>query len=163
MSGRAQTTAIPALPTAKRKPPPKRVREAVRLLVEGNCRTIADAARKVGFTREHLSKSLTKNSWYMAERIQHHIAIGGARGAARMVELVNMAESEKIIFEAAKFLLGVAGVRAQEAASINVNIGLQAGYVIDLSEPGEPDIAGNRIVAGGEIAPLPPPPEKPSE
>jgi hypothetical protein len=48
--------ASPALPEHIRLPSPK-VREAMRLLVEGDAKTITDAA-KVSLTRETLSRSL---------------------------------------------------------------------------------------------------------
>jgi hypothetical protein len=47
--------------------------------------------------------------------------------------------------EATKFSLGVAGIKPADDARVNVNIEMKAGYVIDLSEPGQP---ATRIVGG---------------
>ena len=49
--------------------------------------------------------------------------------------------SERVSLEATKFSLGVAGVKPAADASVNVNIELKAGYVIDLSERDEPPVA----------------------
>jgi hypothetical protein len=38
-----------------------------------------------------------------------------------------------VAFEASKFSLGVAGIRPQPEAQLNVNIDVKAGFVIDLS------------------------------
>jgi len=87
----------------------------------------------------------------MLEEIQRQIAVGGAHAAARMVKLVQAAKSEHVQFDAARFLLGVAGVKPVSEPNVNVNIAQAAGYVILLGEPGKPEM---RII-GGEQAALP--------
>jgi hypothetical protein len=53
--------------------------------------------------------------------------------------------SQRVALEATKFSLGVAGIKPAADASVNVNIELKAGYVIDLSEP---DAPAAKIVGG---------------
>jgi hypothetical protein len=152
------TDAMPALPERKR-PIPKRVREAIRLLVEGDVKSISAAAKKVHLSREYLSRSFSQAhvSAYLLEKIQRHVAVGGARGAARMVKLVDAAKSEHVLFDSARFLLGVAGIKPASDNQASVNIGMHAaGFVIVLSEPGKPE---TRIVGGGEPASALPAPD----
>jgi hypothetical protein len=135
-------TATPALPEPapeKRRLPSPKIRQAIALLVEGDCKTITAAAAKVGLARETFSRALHQRhvSAFMLEKIQRHLAVGGARGAARMVKLVDAAKSERTLFESSKFLLGVAGIRPASDANVSVNIDVKAGFVIDLSEPGD--------------------------
>jgi hypothetical protein len=128
-------TATPALPEPapeKRRLPSPKIRQAIALLVEGDCKTITAAAAKVGLARETFSRALHQRhvSAFMLEKIQRHLAVGGARGAARMVKLVDAAKSERTLFESSKFLLGVAGIRPASDANVSVNIDVKAGFVI---------------------------------
>jgi hypothetical protein len=143
------TDATPSLPTPKERTPrvPPKVREAIRLLVEGDCKTIAAAGRRVGLSREYLSRALHQRhvSAYLIDKIQRHVAVGGARGAARMVKLVDAAKSEHVQFDSARFLLGVAGVKPAADANVNLNVDVRAGFVIDLTEPNVPARPGEII------------------
>jgi hypothetical protein len=57
--------------------------------------------------------------------------------------------SQRVALEATKFSLGVAGIRPPpDNVSVNIGIELKAGYVIDLSEPGQ---RAEKIV-GGQMA-----------
>src|SRR5579863_10489271 len=142
---------LPAEPRSKRIP--RCVREAIRLLVEGDVKSIAKAARKVGRSREYISRSLRRAevSAHMLDKIQRHVAVGGARAAGRMVELVDAAKSEHVQFDSARFLLGVAGVKPAPDANANININApSAGYVIILdgarvARP-DPDAAPQRMI-----------------
>jgi hypothetical protein len=128
-----------------RKPPPK-VRAAIEALVTGQARTITAAAKKVGLTRERLSRAFSEP--HIAEalrtRAAREVALSSGRAAARLNQLIG-STSQKVALDATKFSLGVAGIKPAPEASVNVNIELKAGYVIDLSEPGEP---AAKIVGG---------------
>jgi hypothetical protein len=134
-----ETPALPEPVPEKRRLPSPKIRQAIALLVEGDCKTITAAAAKVGLARETFSRALHEKhvSAFMLEKIQRHLAVGGARGAARMVKLVDAAKSERTLFESSKFLLGVAGIRPVSDANVSVNIDVKAGFVIDLSSPGD--------------------------
>jgi hypothetical protein len=52
-----------------------------------------------------------------------------------------------VAFEASKFSLGVAGIRPQPEAQLNVNIDIKAGYVIDLAPRSPSDERPMKIVS----------------
>ena len=52
--------APPSRPEPKRRPVPRKVRDAIELLVRGDVRTIKAAAARVGYARETLSKMLSR-------------------------------------------------------------------------------------------------------
>ena len=62
--------------------------------------------------------------------------VGGEhdRAAARFSQLID-STSQRVALEATKFSIGVAGIKpAADDAQLSVNLKLEAGYVIDLSE-----------------------------
>jgi ParB-like chromosome segregation protein Spo0J len=126
-------------PPEKRRRIPPRVREAVALICEGRARTIAAAAKKVGLSREYLSRALGEPhiAEHLRQKAARAVAISSGHAAARITELINKSRSDHVAFEASKFSLGVAGIRPQPEAQLNVNVDIKAGFVIDLSEPGE--------------------------
>jgi hypothetical protein len=115
-----------------RKPPPK-VRAAIEALVTGQCRTITAAAKKVGLTRERLSRAFSEphNAEALRVRAAREVAMSSGRAAARLNRLID-STSERVAFEATRFSLGVAGIKPAADAQVNVNLELRAGYVIDL-------------------------------
>jgi hypothetical protein len=120
-----------------RKPPPK-VRAAIEALVTGQARTITAAAKKVGLSREYLSRafSLPHNAEALRTRAAREVALSSGRAAARLNQLID-STSQRVALEATKFSLGVAGIRpAPDAVSVNVGVQV-AGYVIDLRERSE--------------------------
>jgi hypothetical protein len=137
MSIRRSETAPPVVPATTtpqpkmRKPPPK-VRAAIEALVTGQVRTITAAAKKVGLSRERLSRAFSEP--HIAEalrtRAAREVALSSGRAAARLHQLIDSG-SERVAFEATRFSLGVAGIKP---AADNVNVGLDVrfGYVIDL-------------------------------
>jgi hypothetical protein len=141
--------APPAVPTTTtpqprmRKPPPK-VRAAIEALVTGQCRTITAAAKKVGLTRERLSRAFSEphNAEALRTRAAREVALSSGRAAARLNQLLD-STSQRVALEATKFSLGVAGIKPAADANVSVNIELKAGYVIDLSEPGGPEIVSD--------------------
>jgi hypothetical protein len=137
----------PAVPPAPkmRKPPPK-VRAAIEALVTGQVKSITAAAAKVGLARESLSRAFAQphNRQALVSRAEREVALSSGRAAARLRELIDSA-SAKVSMDATKFSLQCAGIGVAPGASVNVNIELKAGYVIDLSEPGQPE---QKIVGG---------------
>jgi transposase-like protein len=125
-------------PPEKRRRIPPRVREAIDAIVQGRAKTIASAARKVGLSREYLSRSLSEP--YVAEHLRQKaaraVAIGAGRASARLVQLLD-ASSEHVSLDAARHPLSIAGIKPASDANVNLNVELHAGFVIDLSELGE--------------------------
>jgi ParB-like chromosome segregation protein Spo0J len=117
-----------------RKPPPK-VRAAIEALVTGQVKTITAAAKKVGLSRERLSRALSEshNAAALRQRAEREVAMSAGRAAARLNQLID-STSQRVALEATKFSLGVAGIKpASDAVSVNVGVQV-AGYVIDLRE-----------------------------
>ena len=151
MSIRRSEAAPPALPATMtpqpkmRKPPPK-VRAAIEALVTGQVRTITAAAKRVKLSRERLSRAFSEphNAEALRTRAAREVALSSGRAAARLNQLID-SSSQKVALDATKYSLGVAGIKPAPEASVNVNIELKAGYVIDLSERDEP---AAKIVSG---------------
>jgi ParB-like chromosome segregation protein Spo0J len=143
MSIRRSETAPPAVPATtpqlKARMPPPKVRAAIEALVTGKVRTITAAAKRVGLSRERLSRAFSEphNAEALRTRALREVALSSGRAAARLNQLID-STSQRVALEATKFSLGVAGIRPAADSQVNVNIELKAGYVIDLSEPGDP-------------------------
>jgi hypothetical protein len=135
----------PAEPIAARRIS-KKVNRAIDLMVSGECKTIKDAAEKAGLARESLSRSLSIP--YVAEHLRvkvlRSLAMAAARAGAVKIDLL---DSDNAIARdrASTFVLGLAGIQPDTAPSVNVNIEMKAGYVIDLSD--DPPAPAMRIVS----------------
>lgn len=112
----------------------KRLVHAIELLVSGECRYQKDAAERANITREHLCKQLQKPHVrvFYERRARESIAAGVMRASARLINLVD-ASSEHVSFDAAKHVLGIAGIKPANEAQVSVNVEIKAGYVIDLT------------------------------
>jgi hypothetical protein len=106
--------------------------------VTGQCRTIKAAAKKVGVSREYLSRafSLAHNAEALRTRALREVALSSGRAAARLNQLID-STSQRVALKATKFSLGVAGIKPAEDARVNVNLSVSCGYVVDLSPADE--------------------------
>jgi hypothetical protein len=127
--------------------PPKRiskkVRAAIDAMVSGDCKKICDAAAKVGLARESLSRALSTPhvAEHLRQKVIRHLAIHAARAGSTKVELLDSA-SELVRDRASSFVLGLAGIQPAANPSVNLNVEVRAGYVINLApEPGDIDYA----------------------
>jgi hypothetical protein len=116
----------------------KRLAEAVRLLLTGEVKTQKAAAERVGMNETYLSEALRKPHIrvFVDRRVRESIAKGTMRASARLLELVD-AGSEHVSLDASKHLLAIEGIKPAAEPTTQVNINVRAGYVIDLSEPGD--------------------------
>jgi hypothetical protein len=113
----------------------KRVNAAIDLLVSGDVKTIKEAAEKVGMARESLSRALS--TAYIAEHLRTKVLKSLAMAAARAGAVkVDLLDSDNAIArdKASSFVLGLAGIQPATIPSVNLNIEMKAGFVIDLSE-----------------------------
>ena len=128
--------------------PPKRiskkVRAAIDAMVSGDCKKICDAAAKAGLARESLSRALSTPhvAEHLRQKVLRHLAIHAARAGATKTELLD-SPSEIVRDRASTFVLGLAGISPEVAPSVAINLQVKAGFVIDLTEPGD----GMRIVS----------------
>jgi hypothetical protein len=121
------------LPDKQLRITPK-VRQAIELLATGKCKTQTEAAEHVGLTRETISRSLAKPHIieHMRQRAVRTVALAAPRAAEVKAELMDCADN-MVRDRSSSFVLAVAGIAPDTAASVNVNIAIKAGYVIDLS------------------------------
>jgi hypothetical protein len=131
----------PAGPPIPPKRISKKVRAAIDALVRGDCKKITEAAEKVGLARESLSRALSTPhvAAFLHQKVVRHLAIAAARAGATKTELLD-SDNEMVRDRASSFVLGLAGIQPATTPSVNVNIEVKAGYVIDLSDdpPGLP-------------------------
>jgi hypothetical protein len=112
----------------------KRIAEAVRLIVTGECATQKAAAERVGITPGHLCEMLKKPhvQVFIAQRVRQTLANGTMRASARLIELMDSA-SDHVSLDAVKHELALNGHQPPSGPAANVNINvMQAGYVIDV-------------------------------
>lgn len=112
----------------------KRIAEAVRLILTGECKTQKAAAERVGMNETYLCEALKKPHVrvFIERRTRETIANGTLRASARLVELLD-AGSEHVSLDASKHLLAIEGIKPAAAPTTNVNLNVTCGYVIDLS------------------------------
>jgi hypothetical protein len=148
----------PAQKPEKEKKPrqlPKKMRDGIDMMQRKGM-TLQAAAEAIGVSRQYFSKQFHSRAGleYRTHRMQQNQAVAALRSSVRAIELVD-SESEKVAAD--KWNMGVAGIRpVREGTNINVNVGLRAGYVIDLREDASkplpprdlPADAGGRSRAG---------------
>ena len=102
--------------------------------MSGRARTLTIAAKRAGISREYFSRSLALPhvAAFLRDKAARVVAMGAGRAAARLNQLLD-SKSEHVSLDAAKFSLGVAGIKPTADASVNLNVEVRAGFVIDLS------------------------------
>jgi hypothetical protein len=139
-------------PKPKARPIPRTIKDALETMLSGKARNLTQAAKSAGISREYLSRTLSARPGvvqYARDKAARVLGIGASVAAAKMLELLN-SSSSRVQFESSRFVLGAAGIGVARDANVNVSVGieLKAGYVIDLSEPGQPTA---KIVVGAVI------------
>jgi hypothetical protein len=129
-------------PREKKRPVPRKVRSAIAFLNNGTVKTITEAAEKAGITREYFSRSMSLPHVvaYMNTISARTMALATGRASAVKVDLLDC-DSSHVRNDASTFVLGVAGIKPVVDPNISLQVGLEikAGYVIDLTEPGDVD------------------------
>lgn len=130
------------LPTTTQDPKParkgrisKRLAKAIQLIITGACSTQKAAAERAGLNESYFSEALQKPhvQVFVARQTRSTIASGQMRAGARLISLID-AGSEHVSLDASKHVLGIAGIKPDADAAVNVNIDLRAGWILDLSE-----------------------------
>ena len=114
----------------------KRITEAIRLLITGECKTQKAAAERAGLNASHLSEQLRKPhiARHLEEQTRVALSRSQAPAAATLIRLATEASSEHVQKDAAIHLLNIAGHKPRADTQVSVNVEIKAGYVIDLSE-----------------------------
>jgi hypothetical protein len=105
-------------------------------MVSGNCKTISEAAEKAGLARESLGRALDKPhvAEFLRQKVIRHLATQAARAGYVKGELLD-SDNELVRDRASTFVLALADIQPATSPSLNVNIEMKAGYIVDLSEP----------------------------
>lgn len=129
----------------------KRVRAAIDAMVAGECKTIKEAAEKVGLVRESLSRALSTPhvAEHLRTKVLKSLAMAAARAGAVKIDLM---DSDNAIARdrASSFVLGLAGIQPAGTPSVSVNLEIKAGYVIDLTD--DPPAPALRVVSRASTA-----------
>jgi len=149
MNALASTPAINDDKPIKERRIPKRISEAVRLLVTGECATQKAAAERAGITPGHLCEVLKKPhvQVFIARSVRQTIASGAMRASARLNQLVD-AVSEHVSLDASKHILAIEGIKPAHDAQLSVNVDIKAGFVIDITDPARGNNTGSKLIDG---------------
>jgi phage terminase small subunit len=136
----------PVEPIDKTRRIPEKTRRAIELLATGKCKTQTEAAVAVGTTRETLCRNLAKPHIleFMRQRAMRTIAMAAGRAAEVKAELLDCADN-MVRDRASSFVLGTAGIGPDTAPSLNINLEMRAGYILDLRE--DPPAPPMRVVS----------------
>jgi hypothetical protein len=161
----ARTPAPRALDAVKNPPAPESIDKALRvtakvkraceLFAKGEVKTIKDAAEKVGMHHDSLSRAFSKPHVieHMRQRAIRTISLAAGRAAEVKAELLDCGDS-MARDRASTFVLGTAGIGPTSSSSINLNLEIKAGYVIDLSGRSD-DPADNMRIVSSTVPPAP--------
>lgn len=118
------------------------VKKACELWNTGEYETISSLARHLNCSKEHLGKQfgLSHVQAYLVRGARDTLMRAAGQAANVKVELMKSAQSEKVRSAAASEVLALAGISAKQTNSttINNNVNVSAGYVIDLSDNPKP-------------------------
>jgi hypothetical protein len=109
------------------------LREAIRLLVCGECKTQQAAAARVGLHPQRLSEAFAKPEIQAFIAREARATIGAAQlpATATLVRLLD-ANSEHVAAQVAERLLAINGIKPDDTSRVAVSVDIRAGYVIDL-------------------------------
>jgi hypothetical protein len=136
-----------ATPSDAPKTPPKRrvskrVRQAIDLLVTGQCRTQKQAAEKVRMSPEALCRALKRQPEraLVEQRVSETIAGAKMKAGAVLEKLMLDGKSEHVRRDVAQYFNELAGYVVQKNAAPSITINNQMiapGYIVDLSAPAD--------------------------
>jgi hypothetical protein len=133
---------VPSAPAADAGAPKrvsKKVSKAIDLMIGGKAKTITEAADQVGLARETLSRNLSRPhvAEIMRQRVVKSRAMAAGRASAVKIDLME-SDNAVVADRASSFVLGLLGIQPATTPSVNLNIEVKAGYVIDLSDDPPP-------------------------
>lgn len=138
-----------AEPVDKQRRISAKVRRACDLLASGKAKTQLEPGEQVGLSRETISRNLAKPhvAEYIRQRAVRTIAMAAARAAEVKAELLDCADN-MVRDRSSTFVLATAGIGPDTSSSINFNVEIKAGYVLDLRDDPRPGAdSGMRIIS----------------
>jgi hypothetical protein len=108
-------------------------------MIGGKAKTITEAADQVGLAREPLSRNLSRPhvAEIMRQRVVKSLAMAAGRASAVKIDLME-SDNAVVADRASSFVLGLLGIQPATTPSVNLNIEVKAGCVIDLSDDPPP-------------------------
>ena len=138
------------------KPPRigKKIKQAVELMLSGQCASQKAVCERLGISESYLSRSLKKDNVgaFITRATAKTIATGKLAATSTALRLVQGAKSEHVQLQASEFILGLNGMHANPSAAPAINIntgGGNVGYVICLARPDDQVLEGAISDAGG--------------
>ena len=140
---------LPAV-TPKSRPISRRVKRAIRMMIDGKAKTITAAAELADLSREALSRALSRPNVvkYLHEKTLRSLGIAAARAGAVKIELLE-SRNARVRSEVATYLLAIAGIKPAADPQVSISIEAKAGWVVDLrDEPktGDPPAPAPKII-----------------
>lgn len=126
---------------------PRRVRQAIDLLLTGECTTQKAAAQRIKMAPETLCRYLKKPATrvFIAQRTRETIDQAQMPAAGTLVKLLD-ANSEHVRGDIAKHLLAIAGITPPERRGPMVQVNVSPGYIVRLKNAPE-DAPGTMLDA----------------
>ena len=123
----------------------------------GKAKNLTQAAKCAGISRVHLSRTLSRRPdviVWATNRMARTLGIGASVAGAQMLELIH-SNSSRVAFEASRHVLALAGIAPPSQPQVNVNVDVKAGWIIDLSESGQPEQKIGAVIDDRPIEPKP--------
>lgn len=129
-------TPLNAAPAERERRISAKLRQAIDLLLSGECATKKAAAARANLSPEHLSRSFREPHVrvFIERRVTETIAGAQMKAARVLEELLESGKSEHVRADVARHVLGIGG-HVVKSVSPLVNVNVMPGYVIDLREP----------------------------
>jgi hypothetical protein len=132
----------------------KKIRQAIDLMLSGECRTQKAVCERLGLSESYLSRSLKKDNVgvFITRATAKTIATGKLAASSTVLRLVQSARSEHVQLQASEFILGLNGYHANPTSpGVNINIGggPGPGYIIMLANKDAEVFEGEISDVGG--------------
>jgi len=169
-------TQAPTKPRVGRKPGPRRasdvpriprltalVKQACEVLIEGHAKTVSDAAKLIGCSREHLYHMFKKPhvEAYFARERERKVRgpVATSRAASVYIGLLD-SPSEKVKMDVSERILMEAGTLSRNTGrGANISVNVHAGHIIT-SDEDRKALLGMNVDGPGYVVDLSPKPRQ---
>ena len=138
------------------KPPRigRKIKQAVDLILSGECASQKAVCERVGISESYLSRSLKKDNIqaFITRATAKSIATGKLAATATVLRLLQGGRSEHVQLQASELILGLNGMHASPSApSVTVSLGGGGGvgYIVCLANKDAEVYEGNISEVGG--------------
>lgn len=134
MSADLETTTQKPVTKKKERKPSKKVKDAIELLLSGECIHQKDAAQKVGMAPESLCKALKRPNVkrLIQQRVNQRVSsLGLLTATATLERLARAANSETVQADVSKHIQAIAGVKPTRDGSSQGSGGITLNVVLN--------------------------------